>query len=249
MSSFLIRIDDVCQQMDFSKLDQFVNALAEKNISGFMGIIPCNKYEKLYTSKNSESFFWAKVKEYNEKGWIIAQHGTYHNINQTSTGGILEINRRGEFCNYTYIEQLELIRKGKEIMLKNDVWTPYFMPPAHWLDINTINALKKLDFKFVLDGYGFKDYQEYGISFVPQLFSRFQNLIFGQYCTCFHINNYDSNQIDELIKLTLKHKKNIIRPENRKYSSSSLFILISRYVTKKILLTIRRLRKLVKAYV
>ena len=123
------------------------------------------------------------------------------------------------------------------------------MPPAHWLDQNGIRALKELDFNYVLDGFGFRDYHYRGINFVPQLFSGFQNLLFGQYCTCFHINNYSFDQIDNLVNSVLRYKSYIIQPDQRKSSKLNHLDIVARYGIRKTLFTIRKVKKIVKARV
>jgi len=133
------------------------------------------------------------------EGDSIAQHGTYH-LYDTSDSGLLGIHPRSEFSGHSYQVQYDKIKAGKLYLESENIWMPYFMAPSHSFDINTILALKELNFSAITDGYGFYPYTVAGLTLVPQLFSRPFHFPFGLQTLCIHINTINADRLNILVE-------------------------------------------------
>ncbi|WP_350562222.1 DUF2334 domain-containing protein [Psychrobacter sp. CAL346-MNA-CIBAN-0220] len=212
MSKYLMRFDDITADMDWDKFLSIKKVLEKYNIYSVLGVVPNNEDPVLKIKPSlSEEQFFLKVKEYKEYGDTIAQHGTHHTLQKTKSFGLLDIGVWSEFSERSYDEQLSNLSIGKKILEKYEVWQPYFMAPYHTFDINTLKALKSLDFKAITDGYGFYPYQVEGITFVPQLVTNPVRLIpFGIQTFCIHTNNMDQASLDSLISFINKNHNSFI---------------------------------------
>ena len=153
MSKILIRFDDVAPGMAWSKFIPLKEHLESLGIRSILGVVPDCQDQKLNVEEIKPDFF-NLIRTYRDYGDIIAQHGTHHNY-VTQDSGILGINNFSEFAGLAFEEQKLTLKKGKEILLAEEVWQPYFMAPAHSFDTNTLKALRDLDFHALTDGYGF----------------------------------------------------------------------------------------------
>ena len=234
MSKFIIRFDDFTPNMAWSKFEQFECVLNKLNIRAIIGVVPnCLDINLKVESKKED--FWEIVRNLSSKGWTIAQHGYTHQY-VTSGSGILGINYFSEFTGLPYHEQLEKIRLGKEILIKERVWQPVFMAPAHSFDKITLSALKVLGFKCLSDGYGIYPYEIEKIMAVPNLFSSPLNIGFGVYTMSLHINHLNQNQIDKtLIFIKNNRSKFISFNEALSIISIPFIAWIIRYLTKVLL--------------
>ena len=214
MSKYIIRFDDVSPAMDWNKFIPLKKVLEELGIKVILGVVPNNLDPKLIVGKECSDFFY-KIQKWKAYGDTIAQHG-YTHVYDSECSGILGINKRSEFSGHSFEEQYNILKKGKEILVKYGVWEPYFMAPAHSFDKNTLKALKSLGFNALTDGYGFYPYKMEGICLVPQLASYPIDIGFGIHTLCIHINTMNQEQIDKLEKFIFLNKnkfydfKNII---------------------------------------
>ncbi len=74
------------------------------------------------------------------------------------------------------------------------------MAPGHSFDKNTIIALKKFKFKFILDGFSLFPYKENNLKFIPQIFSK--PLPKKLPCIsqlCIHINTISNQDLSNLV--------------------------------------------------
>ena len=81
-AKYLIRLDDACKTQDEAKWSAIERLLDDFKIKPVVAVIPCNSDTSLYFDKENKNF-WKKVKNWEQKGWTIAQHGyrhTYHDI-------------------------------------------------------------------------------------------------------------------------------------------------------------------------
>lgn len=163
--SVSFRIDDVCPEMDWERLECFLAMLMEFNIKPLLGVVPNNEDPTLKRGK-TKTDFWDKILELQAAGYVIAMHG-YDHVYITDQCGIFPINTSSEFAGLPYDEQLLKIKAGKEIFEKHNIQTNVFMAPAHSFDEYTIKALKEFDFKYITDGFARKKYQRKGLVFMP----------------------------------------------------------------------------------
>mgnify|MGYP003601208306 CR=1 FL=1 len=248
MGKFVLRFDDITPDMDWDKFLK-VKIIAEKyGVRSILGVVPDNKDLKLSVRKKiSNTEFFNNIYKYGEYGDTVAQHGTYHTY--TIKGrSILNISDWSEFAGYSYEQQLQKLKIGKEILQEHGVWQPYFMAPSHSFDLNTLKALKALSFKAITDGYGFYPYQVEGITLVPQLVGKPIPFIpFGVQTICLHTNSMNNNDLNYIVDFIINnHYKFIDFKEAVNIKSKSNTLQLFTYTASKgFLKNIRKLRKII----
>ena len=243
MSRFVLRFDDVTPNMAWSKFSQFKQVLFELAIKPIIGVVPNCLDQKLSIESAPENF-WEIIRNLAANDWTIAQHGYTHRY-ITHDSGLLKINRRSEFAGLSYDEQFEKLSCGKDILVKESVWQPVFMAPAHSFDAVTLSALAALNFKGLTDGYGVYPYQLGKLHALPNLFASPINFGFGVYTICLHINNMSQADITKTITFIKEHSGQFVS-FNDALSIQCLmpsFAITIRHLSFLGLLTIRRLRR------
>ena len=208
MSKFILRIDDICPTIDWKKFERIELILDRYNIKPIIGVIPYNKDPGLEIDPPKNDF-WKYIKHKFNIGWTIALHG-YQHICNVNNGGLLKINSSGEFAGKTYDQQALMIKKGLEIFKKNGIETKIFMAPKHSFDLNTLKALRSMDFKYITDGFSLFPYKLNGMKFIPQLFATPKHFGFGVYTICLHTNNMNERQFFEIESFIKKQNHNFI---------------------------------------
>lgn len=125
-SVFLVTVDDISYYTDPDKLKVFLEYLKEKNVNPTLFVIPYHANEKI--TDNTEVI--EILKEYDVE---VAQHG-YKHIEK-------------EFKSRSYEEQIEMIKKGKEI-LEKDFEIYGFRSPGFYHNFGTSKALRDLGFSY-----------------------------------------------------------------------------------------------------
>jgi predicted deacetylase len=205
--NFILRVDDICATMDWDKFGQFERMLGQyEHIKPLLGVIPENRDARLQIHP-PRADFWNQVRRWRDMGWTIAQHGYTHEYTQRD-GGILGIGRQSEFAGLAYEDQFAKLQAGKEILIAQDVWEPYFMAPSHSFDETTLAALSNLGFIAVTDGYGIFPYRMGELIAVPQLFSKPLHFGLGTYTICLHTNSMKEEQFSQLAQAVAGHFAN-----------------------------------------
>jgi len=208
-TKLLIRIDDVAENMNWNYMDKCEKLFDENEIKPLLGVIPVNKDEDLLRFPKNGNF-WARVNEWQNKGWEITMHGCNHLYTQKSDkNDIFNYGGNSEFYGLNYHTQLEKIKNGLEVFKKKEIKIRSFFAPNHIYDANTLVALKNSDIKIIIDGYGLFPYYRDKILFVPQLFFKEILLPFGVQSTQVHMNNWDDPYCENFHKFINKNKKKI----------------------------------------
>ncbi len=161
-----IRLDDITADMNWEKFLRFKDLMDRYGVKPLLGIVPDNRDPKLSIDPARDDF-WDYIKERRDKdGWTLCMHGCHH-VYTTDKGGMLPLNRQSEFAGEDYEEQRDRLRKGKEILHAHGIDTTLFMAPAHSYDMNTLMALRSLDFTALTDGFGSRPYRYEGLTFYP----------------------------------------------------------------------------------
>lgn len=160
-----IRMDDITPDMDWQKFDRFRQLCDACQITPLIGVVPDNQDSLLHIEEPRENF-WEKIRQLQQQGWIVAQHG-YQHIYRTKKMGCFPLNRLSEFAGRSREEQYQDLKRGKEILESQGIHTDFFMAPAHSYDRNTIKCLKELGFTRLTDGFGPMPYVRWGLSFYP----------------------------------------------------------------------------------
>jgi predicted deacetylase len=246
MSRFVIRFDDITPTMNWDNFNKLKDILLSLNINSIIGVVPYNLDKKLNINPPVKNF-WDTIRLLKNRGWTVAQHGYTHQYT-TSNSGLLKINNRSEFSGLSYEQQYNKLKKGKNILVEENIWQPVFMAPAHSFDCNTLKALSHLGFQNITDGYGLYPYPIDKLVALPNLFASPKHIGFGVYTICLHTNNMKKQQIDSIIDFIKKNRRKIISFDEA-LSIKPPFILVDkpiRYLSSVGLRSSRKIRQLIR---
>ena len=82
-TGLLIRMDDICENMNWEIMDKCEILFDKYNIKPLLGVIPLNKDPELLTYPKT-TLFWERVNNWKNKGWEITMHGCNHLYTQKS---------------------------------------------------------------------------------------------------------------------------------------------------------------------
>lgn len=205
-----MRLDDAAEKMDLEKWNRMEKLLDEYNIKPLVGVIP-NCKDPMMDCYEKDECFWNRVKNWENKGWTIALHG-YEHVYCTEKEGLNPVNRRSEFAGLGLDEQKRKIREGVAIFKENGVDPKVFFAPSHTFDLNTIEALKEeSDIEIISDTIAYKQYTEYGMTFVPQQSGMVRTLPFGLVTFCYHPNIMNDSDFDRLRIFMEKHSCSFVQ--------------------------------------
>ena len=198
----LFRVDDVSWDMNYENFKRFRELMFKYGVKPIIGVIPANNDEKLKHQVgmkhiDPESFWREVLFLQKEHDWAVALHG-YDHVYITEDSGIFKTNKRAEFAGLTLAEQEEKIRKGISVFSEHCVSIDAFMAPAHSMDWNTVEALKRNGISVVTDGHCAYPYKKRGVLFIPQVWPWPRKKVFGIYTACFHINSWNDSNFVEL---------------------------------------------------
>ena len=240
-SGFLIRLDDIAENMDWKMMERATNLFDKFNIKPVLGIIPNNKDPELLAYPKGEKKFWDQVRDWKKKGWEIAMHGNNHLYDKNcSKIDYLGLGGQTEFCGHSLENQYEKLKEGLEKFNDENINIKVFFAPNHTFDNNTILALKKCGITEIIDGYGLNPYEEKGIKFIPQLFYKLYVVPFGIQTFQIHLNYFKERDFEIFENFIEKNSNKIITYDQAiKKISSSFSSKIIRIISKKILQTKR----------
>lgn len=210
MSRFLIRFDDIHPEMNHNNFLRMIDLMSVYGIKGVLGVIPDNRDKGLQKS-NVDLDFWKKIKDLENNGFWIAQHG-YQHIYDTQDGGILNLNPQSEFAGHTLEIQKNKLLKGKKILKEKGLNPKFFMAPSHSFDHVTLKVIKSAKYALT-DGYGFWPEIKDGILWVPQLFASPKHLGWGLYTICLHTDQMSEKAFGQLEKHLRKYNNSYIKPK------------------------------------
>ncbi|MCR4586624.1 MAG: DUF2334 domain-containing protein [Lachnospiraceae bacterium] len=202
MRKIVIRIDDVCPEMDWTKMERFERLLDEYSIKPLIGVVPFNHDRQLMAPDESrnpdfadEAAYAAWLKKKQEAGWMIALHGCFH-VYTTKNGGLFPLNVFSEFAGVPYKRQKRMIGRGRDKLKELGIRCNIFMAPGHSYDEDTLKALRSCGFKYVTDGYGHKPYMYKGLKFLPISMLRSRELKADRGITTFVVHTWEMEESD-----------------------------------------------------
>lgn len=200
MLKYIIRLDDACLNMDKKKWDKVERILDQHSITPIVGIIPDNK-DPEFDHPRIRNFWKIYPRRWQQKKWIIAQHGLHHNISKVV---------RTEYSGHSYDEQKNNLKQGKKILEKHKVKPDCFFAPAHNFDNTTIDACRDLGyFKFISDGNAFYPYIYRGVMFLPNIFDTPHKIAKqGIFTFVYHPNNMEQKDFIYLDNFIRENKDN-----------------------------------------
>ena len=224
----LIRLDDITPDMDWKRFYKIKDILEQAEIVPLIGVVPSCKDQTIKRNEPRKDF-WDIIKALQQKGWKIAQHGTYH-VYVTNNSGILGINPFSEFAGLSFEEQLLKIKTGRDILKSYDIHTDIFMAPGHTFDKNTLAALKQCGFHVITDGLYKKPYYFKELLFIPcKMIGNYR--INGIDTICLHTNLMSEEDMFKFSKFIEQHRNEIINftLENYKNIANKKGLFISIY--------------------
>lgn len=209
MSHFIVRFDDICPGMDWDRFAPFEAFFDQHpHIRPLLGVVPDNRDPKLNVQAPVADF-WERVRQWQARGWNIAQHGFTHEYTQPG-GGLLGIGSKSEFTGLPLSQQQERLAAGQALLKAQGVWQPYFMAPSHSFDRQTLQALRALGFRGVTDGFGLWPYEVEDLVLVPQLLASPRHLGVGVYTICLHSNTMTSGQVQRVLQFMAHNERRFI---------------------------------------
>lgn len=204
MTQYIFRIDDVCTEMDYDKFKLLKNLFLKYKAPAVLCVIPKNKDPTINFEGIPKKDLIKELNSLEKKGWEIALHGYTHEIN--GGGGILKINKVGEFTGISYDEQNKKLREAKSILKKWGFNIKTLTLPWHSYDKNTIKASISNNIFIINEGLTLFPHKERGVLFIPNIMSIPREIPFGV-VTC-NIHPQDVNQIylDKIEKFLKKYK-------------------------------------------
>tara|TARA_Y100000589_G_scaffold90353_1_gene84954 strand:+ start:3384 stop:4718 length:1335 start_codon:yes stop_codon:yes gene_type:complete len=243
MAKYLMRFDDINSRMNWRKFFTIKKVLEKYDIKSILGVIPkCEdkflEVEKVYPE------YYESLRRFYKYGDTIAQHGYEHLYNSKSPG-FYGNSSNSEFAGNIYKNQLTKLSKGKEILKKESLWNPVFMAPNHSFDHITIKALKKLNFKIILDGFSISPFSKYNLDFIPQISSRpLPSFLPILSQLCVHINTIPEKELNQLILFIEKNHNHFIKLEDLKIKNN-----IFTYFDRKFISFFIRIFRLLKKFI
>ncbi|MDO8676905.1 MAG: DUF2334 domain-containing protein [Candidatus Azambacteria bacterium] len=208
MARFFFRLDDIAPNMNWENFNFIVSVLERHNIKPLLAVIPDNKDPELLKYP-ANSDFWRIIEKLHQDGWIIAQHGFEH-LYKTENGGILKINKRGEFSGLDFKTQKSMIADGIRIMKDRlSSVLEVFVAPGHSFDKNTVKALKENNFRYLSDGIAPYPFEKWGIVWLPQIMWRPRIIPFGLVTVALHPNTMSQYDLANLQKFIEKNRGEI----------------------------------------
>lgn len=201
MAKYIIRLDDACPNMKKNNWEKIEKILDKYNIKPIVGIIPNCKDKEFKKYPIIESFWEDYALKWQQKQWIIAQHGLNHDLDE---------NIRTEYRGKTYEEQKNNLIQGNRILKEHNIQPICFFAPAHTFDDNTIKACVDLKyFKFISDGVAIYPYKYNNMFFLPNIFDTPHKILpFGIYTFVFHPNNMVESDYKYLEKFIISNIDN-----------------------------------------
>lgn len=235
----MFRMDDITADMNWDKFNQVREIFEKYNICPLLGVVPENQDGKLSIQEKKEDF-WEILHSLQEKGWSIAQHGTYHKY-VTEDSGILGLKSSSEYAGLPYEEQVTKLKIGKEALERHGIHSDIFMAPGHTFDRNTVKALYNLGFQTITDGLYHKPYYFEKILFIPCRLQEYRN-VQGIDTICLHSNLMSETEIKELEAFCKKHQEEIIpfNPDTIKEQAVNRTFLVA--ISERSMLLIRNMK-------
>ena len=242
-TGILIRIDDVCENMNWNLMSKLESLFDDYSIKPVLGVIPNNRDEDFLSFPRKDNF-WDQVRKWQDKGWEIVQHGDTHIYDRlcSKKSDYFEYGGGSEFFGHPLNVQEKRIKNGLEKFKREKINIRSFFAPNQTYDENTFIALKNCGINEVIDGYGLMPYTEKNVKFIPQLFEKVVLLPFGIQSTKLHLHVWDENDYKKFENFIKINSKKIITYDQalNKINDSFLYKIIRYFMSK--ILKLKRMR-------
>lgn len=169
-AKYIVRLDDACPQMNHENWHCMEELLDKYQVKPLVGVIPDN-HDPEFTWPEDERF-WERARNWQDKGWTIAQHGCRHLYLPEAKRRYFQKSHslHTEWAGVDSEVQKEMMREGYNLLRAHGLFPTGFFAPAHTFDANTVAACKLIpELKFISDGYGLMPYRKAGMTFLPSI--------------------------------------------------------------------------------
>lgn len=169
-AEYIVRLDDACPQMNHENWHRMEELLDKYQVKPLVGVIPDN-HDPEFTWPEDERF-WERARNWQDKGWTIAQHGCRHLYLPEAKRRYFQKSHslHTEWAGVDSEVQKEMMRKGYNLLRAHGLFPTGFFAPAHTFDANTVIACEMIpELKFISDGYGLMPYRKAGMTFLPSI--------------------------------------------------------------------------------
>lgn len=208
-TSYLIRLDDACPQMNIHNWQRMIALLDKYAIKPLVGIIPDCKSDEIQFG--FDSHFWETVTKWQQNGYALALHG-YDHVYATGAAGINPTHHRSEFAGLPYAEQAQKLKDGYTILKSHHIEPRCFFAPSHTYDHHTLLALKQeTPIRTISDTIACYPYYQGEILFVPCQMGVFRTWPLGGICcACYHPSIMSDAEFDRLELFLKDHSSEFI---------------------------------------
>jgi predicted deacetylase len=198
-TTYLIRFDDICATMNWEVWREVELLLDEAGVKPILAVVPDNQDPELHHGPAAPDF-WARVREWQAKGWTIAMHGYQHRY-VTENAGLVPLNRRSEFAGLSREEQLAKLIAASDIFARHGIQPEAWVAPSHSFDDTTVSILKDLGVRAISDGLAARPFRcPEGMLWVPQQIWRMRRMPAGVWTVCYHHNDWAPSHIEKLAR-------------------------------------------------
>ena len=169
-AKYIVRLDDACPQMNHENWHRMEELLDKYQVKPLVGVIPDN-HDPEFTWPEDERF-WERARNWQDKGWTIAQHGCRHLYLPEAKRRYFQKSHslHTEWAGVDSEVQKEMMREGYNLLRAHGLFPTGFFAPAHTFDANTVIACEMIpELKFISDGYGLMPYRKAGMTFLPSI--------------------------------------------------------------------------------
>jgi len=220
MPRYLLRLDDAHQEMNVENWSRLEIICDRYGVKPIVAVIPDNKDPDICFSTYDKNF-WAKVRDWQAKKWLIAMHGYQHILRQTNKG-IVPLNNYSEFTGLSEETQSDMIAKGLSILTRNQIIPEAWIAPAHGMDYNTLASLHKVsNIRLISDGFSYRPYRKHNFNWIPQQLWKGRKMSAGLWTICLHPSSMTPKQISDIEKFITENHVFFISAHQLEYSKSS----------------------------
>jgi len=203
-----LRFDDITPNSNHQNLEKILAGLARLRISATFGVVPDNLDSKLMVSHYSTEII-QELSHTHKSEPCLAMHGHQH-VYVNKEPGILRFPTKSEFASLPFDVQKEKLLIGISKLKDWDIKVDTFFAPSHSFCVETVRALKELDFKYILDGWGGFPYDYLDLTFLPQQMGGFRTFPFGVSCHCFHVDAWCNTRLNNFLQFIEVYQDKII---------------------------------------
>lgn len=200
---YLLRFDDFCPTMSWSRWQPFQHLLEHYKIRPILAVIPENEDPSLFLDQPIHGY-WAHLRQLEARGATIALHGFRH-VCKAQGRGLIPLHTDTEFAGVTEDQQLEWLRTGLEILRRQSLHPRLFVAPRHGFDEATLRALRAVELPYLSDGLTREPFQRGGVTWIPQQLWEPVERSSGLWTICLHSNTATATQFSRLERFLKRH--------------------------------------------